>query len=80
MGLVLGFRHRSFWLPVVVTSASASILASKTIGSPWHVSVGAIAGVLLAAFFSPAARAKPIKVDPATDRVTLNADRGEEQS
>ena len=55
MGLVLGFRRRSFWLPVVVVSASASILASKTIGSPWHVSVGATAGVLLAAFFSPAA-------------------------
>lgn len=56
LGLVMGFRKRSFWLPVVVVSATASILASKTIGSPWHVSIGAIAGILFAAFFSPDAR------------------------
>jgi predicted branched-subunit amino acid permease len=47
--LVMGFRRRSFWLPVVVTSAVASILAYHTIGSPWHVTVGAAAGVALAA-------------------------------
>ena len=65
MGLVLGFRKRSFWLPVVATSATASILASQTIGSPWHVSVGAIAGVLFAALFAPTARdgAKPDQSD-----------------
>lgn len=56
LGLVLGFRKRSFWLPVVAVSAAASILAFQTIGSPWHVSIGAIAGILFAAFFSPAAR------------------------
>ncbi len=78
MGLVLGFRRRSFWLPVVVVSASASIIASKTIGSPWHVSAGAIAGVLLAAFFSPSGRAKPQKLDPSTDRVDLAAPKNEE--
>jgi predicted branched-subunit amino acid permease len=49
LGLVMGFRNRPLWLPIVIASAAASILAYKTIGSPWHVSVGAIAGILLAA-------------------------------
>lgn len=49
MGLVLGFRKRDNWLAVVGISSVASIVALKTIGSPWHVSVGALTGVLAAA-------------------------------
>ncbi|TJW86338.1 MAG: branched-chain amino acid ABC transporter permease, partial [Mesorhizobium sp.] len=53
LGLVLGFRKRPLWLPVVVASAVASIVAYKTVGSPWHVSIGAVAGVLLAVILPP---------------------------
>lgn len=53
LGLVMGFRKRPLWLPVVIVSAVASILAYKTIGSPWHVTVGALAGVLLAVILPP---------------------------
>ena len=49
LGLVMGFRKRPMWLPVVVVSAIASVIAYRTIGSPWHVSIGAAAGILLAA-------------------------------
>jgi predicted branched-subunit amino acid permease len=49
LGLVMGFRARSFWFPVVAVSAAASIVAYKFVGSPWHVSLGAAAGVALAA-------------------------------
>jgi predicted branched-subunit amino acid permease len=49
LGLVMGFRKRPLWLPVVAASAVASILAYQFIGSPWHVSIGALAGVLFAA-------------------------------
>ncbi len=49
MGLVLGFRKRDNWLPVVAVSALASVGAMHFVGSPWHVSIGAVAGVLLAA-------------------------------
>ncbi len=49
LGLVMGFRKRANWLPVVVVSAAAALLAIKFVGSPWHVSIGAIAGVLFAA-------------------------------
>ncbi|MBP0439189.1 AzlC family ABC transporter permease [Tianweitania sediminis] len=67
LGLVMGFRNRPRWLPVVIVSAAASILAYRYIGSPWHVTVGAIAGVVLAACLplreEPAALAD---VEPAT--------------
>jgi 4-azaleucine resistance transporter AzlC len=54
LGLVMGFRKRPLWLPVVIASAVASIIAYRTIGSPWHVSVGALAGIALAAIATPA--------------------------
>jgi predicted branched-subunit amino acid permease len=49
LALVLEFRHRPRWLPVVAVSSVASVAAYYWIGSPWHVSLGAAAGVLLAA-------------------------------
>lgn len=54
LGLVMSFRKRPLWLPVVAASAVASILAYKFVGSPWHVSIGAAGGVLLAATATPA--------------------------
>ncbi|WP_165218753.1 AzlC family ABC transporter permease [Affinirhizobium pseudoryzae] len=51
LGLVLGFRKRPLFLLVVPVSAAASILAAHTVGSPWHVSIGALAGVLAAILF-----------------------------
>lgn len=53
LGLVLGFRTRPNWLPVVIASGLGSILAFYTVGSPWHVSLGALAGVLLAVVIPP---------------------------
>ncbi len=67
MALVLGFRQRDNWLPVVATSSLASIAAMHFVGSPWHVSIGAVAGILLAACLplpaqpeEPAALEKPL--------------------
>lgn len=62
LGLVMGFRKRPMWLPVVIASAIASVVAYRTIGSPWHVSVGAAAGILLAAV-SPV-RSNKVEVGP----------------
>lgn len=53
LGFVMGFRARPLWLPIVLTSAAASILAERFIGSPWHVSVGAVAGIALAVVLTP---------------------------
>lgn len=52
LGLVMSFRSRPRWLPVVLVSGVASIIAYKTVGSPWHVSIGAIAGILVAAIMA----------------------------
>jgi predicted branched-subunit amino acid permease len=49
LGLVLGFRKRGNFLLIVAVSAVVSIVAEHMIGSPWHISVGALAGVLIAA-------------------------------
>jgi predicted branched-subunit amino acid permease len=54
LALLMSFRARPRWLPVVLASGAASILAYKFVGSPWHVSLGAIAGVVLAAIIAPA--------------------------
>jgi 4-azaleucine resistance transporter AzlC len=54
-GLVMGFRKRALWLPVVAVSALASVIALKTVGAPWHVSIGALAGVIFAAAFTKTA-------------------------
>ncbi|MCB1464120.1 MAG: AzlC family ABC transporter permease [Nitratireductor sp.] len=49
LGLVMSFRKRALWLPVVLASSVASIIAFNVVGSPWHVSLGALAGILVAA-------------------------------
>lgn len=54
LGLVMGFRKRPLWLPLVVVSGAASMFAYRYVGSPWHVSLGALAGIALAAAFPPA--------------------------
>ncbi len=58
LGLVMGFRKRPLWLPVVIVSGLVSVLAIKLVGSPWHVSIGALAGVIYAAAFGVAKEAK----------------------
>jgi len=63
LGIVVGFRRKPNFYPVVVASFIGSILAYQFVGSPWHVSIGAIFGVLVAALLplSPAPGAKTAK-------------------
>ncbi|MFN3546362.1 MAG: AzlC family ABC transporter permease [Mesorhizobium sp.] len=49
VGLLMGFRKRPLWLPVVIASGAAAMVAHEWVGSPWHVSIGALAGIVLAA-------------------------------
>ena len=53
LGLVMDFRKRPLWLPVVAVSAVSSIVAYKLVGSPWHITFGALGGVLLAVVLPP---------------------------
>jgi len=52
LGMVMSFRHRKHWWPVVVVSAISAIAAYKFVGSPWHVTLGAAGGVVLAAILA----------------------------
>lgn len=54
LGLTMDFRKRPLWLPIVLTSAVVSVIAFYVVGSPWHVSIGAAAGIALAAILTPA--------------------------
>ncbi|MFB9951814.1 AzlC family ABC transporter permease [Rhizobium puerariae] len=49
LGLVIGFRRRPGFYPVVAASALGSMLGYHFVGSPWHVSIGAAVGVAVAA-------------------------------
>ena len=68
LGLVIGFRKRPLWLPVVLASAAASVVAYHFVGSPWHVSIGALAGVVLAAAMPLSAEARAAYEEPPADQ------------
>ena len=51
-GLVVGFHHRPNFLLVLVVSVAASLGVWFTLGSPWHISLGGVAGLLVAAAMS----------------------------
>lgn len=54
LALVMGFRARPHWWAVVGTSGLVSILVYHSpLGSPWHVSIGGLAGILAAALLPP---------------------------
>ncbi|MDM9644627.1 AzlC family ABC transporter permease [Rhizobium sp. S163] len=63
LGIVLDFRHRDNFIPVAAVSAVASVVAYHYVGSPWHVSLGAAAGILLAALFPPPPTAQELESD-----------------
>lgn len=66
LGLVLGFRRRANWLPVVIASGAGSIVALHFVGSPWHVSLGALAGIAVASVLPLDDRREPAPLgDPA---------------
>ena len=57
LALVMGFRARPNWWPVVgVSGAVALLVYHSPLGPPWHVSLGALAGVLVAALLPPRRR------------------------
>lgn len=49
LSLLMGFRSRPNWLATVLASGVASVLIFKTLGAPWHIMLGSLVGVTLAA-------------------------------
>lgn len=67
IAILMGFRERYNWLPVVVISGVAALVAHWFVGAPWHVATGAFAGILYAAW-----RGKP------ADQQELGPENGEQ--
>lgn len=66
IAILMGFRERHNWLPVVIMSGAAALVAHWFVGAPWHVATGAFAGILYAAW-----RGKP------ADQLELTPESGE---
>lgn len=49
LGLVVGFRRKPGFYPVAAAAFVGSILGYMFVGSPWHVSIGAAFGIVVAA-------------------------------
>ncbi|MEM9277498.1 MAG: AzlC family ABC transporter permease [Pseudomonadota bacterium] len=56
LSLLMGFRTRPNWLTSVLASAVAAAIAYNTLGAPWHIMIGALTGVLIAALIGKPAR------------------------
>ncbi|MEP0519806.1 MAG: AzlC family ABC transporter permease [Hyphomicrobiales bacterium] len=67
IAILMGFRDRYNWMPVVIISAVAALFAHWVFGPPWHVGSGAFAGILYAAW-----RGKP------ADQLELTPENGEQ--
>jgi len=65
LSLVVGFRKRPLWLPLVIISGGVALLAVRFVGSPWHVSIGAAAGIVFAACMPPKNTAEQIEEESA---------------
>jgi predicted branched-subunit amino acid permease len=50
LAILMGFRKRVNWLPIVLVSGISSSMLSVTIGPPWHISLGGLTGLIVAAF------------------------------
>ncbi|MEX6504798.1 AzlC family ABC transporter permease [Jiella sp. M17.18] len=49
LALVMTFRKRGQFYPVALTSLLVSMLVYLTLGPPWHVSIGGLAGIAVGA-------------------------------
>lgn len=56
LGLVMSFRRRASFYPVAGTSLVVSVIAYWLAGPPWHVSLGGLAGIAVAAIIGPPKR------------------------
>ena len=48
MTMVMAFRKRPNWLPVVIASGVGSAVFYQLVGPPWHISLGALCGIAAA--------------------------------
>tara|TARA_R110002126_G_scaffold53992_10_gene146199 strand:+ start:2484 stop:3215 length:732 start_codon:yes stop_codon:yes gene_type:complete len=67
LALLMTFRKRSKFVPVVAVSALGASVAFLTLGSPWHVSVGALCGIIVAVCWPIKPTLVPDKINAADE-------------
>jgi predicted branched-subunit amino acid permease len=65
LGLVISFRRKPGFYPVALASFVGSIAGYALVGSPWHVSIGALAGIVVATCLPLPASPATAKSEPA---------------
>ena len=60
--ILMGFRARRNFVPVVLVSAIVAVVVEKTLGAPWHISLGALCGVATAILLSLSGGGKALPV------------------
>lgn len=69
LSILMGFRTRSNFYPVVLVSAVVAVLVEKAIGAPWHISLGGLAGIL-AAMIASVLRGRSGETQSITERLS----------
>lgn len=52
LSILMGFRTRSRFAVILVVSALVAVAVQKTIGPPWHISIGGVSGILAASLMT----------------------------
>ncbi|MEM9733539.1 MAG: AzlC family ABC transporter permease [Pseudomonadota bacterium] len=52
IGLIMGFRSSATFVPVLVVSVVGALGVYYTLGSPWHITLGGLCGLVVAAVLS----------------------------
>lgn len=65
--LLMGFRNRPNWLTVVLASGVASTIFNQILGPPWHITIGALVGIVLAAVIGKPAQTETQETEGKSD-------------
>jgi 4-azaleucine resistance transporter AzlC len=71
LSILMGFRKRERFFPVVLVSGIVSLIVKNTLGAPWHISMGALAGIAAAVIFSMIYPSKPMVIEDEEEETTL---------
>lgn len=71
LGLTMGFRTRHNFYPVMLAGAVGSVCAYYLVGSPWHISIGAALGIVVAAILPPPVQPEPEPETPMLERESM---------
>lgn len=52
VGLIMGFRSSATFVPVLAVSVVGALAVYYTLGSPWHITLGGLGGLVVAAAMS----------------------------